>query len=73
LVLNITLSLSRLNQVFEARERMLGHGHADIGASLNNLANNLNAQGRYNEAGALYERALDARKQVRDLLERYMG
>ena len=45
-------------RALEIREKALGSEHAEVAASLNNLAELYRAQGQYAEAEPLYERAL---------------
>ena len=45
-------------------EDNLGEDHPDTATSYNNLASNLNAQGRYDEAEPLYRKALEIHTQV---------
>lgn len=47
-----------------ARENGLGTEHPETAASLNNLASNLAAQGRANEAEPLYRQALETSQRV---------
>ncbi|HEU5378865.1 MAG TPA: tetratricopeptide repeat protein, partial [Ktedonobacteraceae bacterium] len=45
------------------REQQLGPAHPDTASSLNNLAGSYRAQGKYEQAEPLYQRALAIRKQ----------
>jgi tetratricopeptide (TPR) repeat protein len=43
---------------------VLGEGHPETATSINNVAYNLNAQGKYAEAEPLYQKALDIHRKV---------
>ena len=43
----------------EIDQRVRGEEHPDTATSYNNVAQNLDAQGRYEEAEPLYQRALE--------------
>ena len=51
-------------EALETRERVLGADHPDTAASYNNVASNLDAQGRYEEAEPLFPKALEIRERV---------
>jgi tetratricopeptide (TPR) repeat protein len=51
-------SANRPSPALAIREKTLGPDHADVAASLNNLAGVYRKEGRNAEAGPLYERAL---------------
>ncbi|KAF1954477.1 kinesin light chain [Byssothecium circinans] len=53
-----------LGQVLERREKVLGKGHPDTLASMNNLALVLVNQGKYAEAKAMHQETLALRKKV---------
>ena len=48
----------------EIRQRVLGEEHPSTAASYNNVASNLNAQGRYEEAEPLFRKSLEIRQRV---------
>ena len=48
----------------EIHRKVLGEDHPDTALSYNNLAFNLQAQGQYGAAQALYQKALDISRQV---------
>ena len=51
-------------RALDIRRKALGEGHPDTARSYNNLALNLDVQGRYAEAQPLYQRALDIRRKA---------
>jgi len=51
-------------KALEIRERVLGPDHPDTATSYNNVAFNLNAQGRAAEAELLFRKALEIRERV---------
>jgi len=53
-----------LKKCLEIRERILGEDHLDTAYGLNNLASNLESQGRYGEAEPLLKRSLEIREQI---------
>jgi tetratricopeptide (TPR) repeat protein len=53
-----------LQRALAITEQVLGPGHPDVAACLNNLATLYQARGRYTEAGPLYQRALAIAEQV---------
>ena len=46
------------------REKVLGPEHPDTLGSIYNLSNVLNSQGKYEEAEAMHQRALQGREKV---------
>jgi tetratricopeptide (TPR) repeat protein len=56
------LHLKQIN--VEAQKRTIGHEHPDTLSSMNNLANSLNSQGRYQEAANLCEEVLAVQKRT---------
>ena len=51
-------------KALEIRRRLLTDDHPDTATSYNNLAANLNAQGKYAQAQPLYEKALEIRRRL---------
>ena len=51
-------------KALEIRRRLLTDDHPDTAASYNNLAVNLNAQGKYAQAQPLFEKALEIRRRL---------
>src|SRR5262245_22685057 len=51
-------------RVLAIREKALGRDHAEVAASLNNLAQLYDRQGRYADAEPLYQRSLDIREKA---------
>ena len=49
-------------KALEIRRRVLGEDNLDTAATYDNLAINLNSQGRYSEAAPLYARVLEVRR-----------
>ncbi|WP_300009586.1 tetratricopeptide repeat protein [uncultured Roseobacter sp.] len=49
-------------EAFEHARAALGEDHPDTGASYNNVASNLDDQGRYEEAEPLYQKGLEIRR-----------
>ena len=49
---------------FSILEKVLGPDHADVGASLDNLASLYHAQGRYAEAEPVFRRSLAIRERA---------
>jgi len=58
-------AVSLLKQVLAIREKILGQEHPDVASSLSNLAGLYKAQGDYEQAKPLYERALAIFEKVR--------
>ena len=61
---NFTAEEKWNRQSLEIRQRVLGEEHPDMAASYNNVAYNLNAQGRYDEAEPLFRQGLEIRQRV---------
>jgi tetratricopeptide (TPR) repeat protein len=57
-------ALPRRQESLKWCRQVLGEDHPYTANSYNNLAYNLNAQGKYMEAGPLYQRALDIRRKI---------
>jgi len=53
------------------RQSLLDLSHPDVAQSLNNLAALYNDLGQYHQAVPLYQRALDIRQKVADILVTY--